>query len=193
MTDSTASTAYFSNLNSAQLKALAVAPKVTSILSIAGCSYMFGKILICDRCRSSAGRIKNCTYTNLLLGLSFADFVTSIAYFLSTWPIPKDNIYSDIIWGEAGNQITCNIQGFMVQFGCLSSIMYTCSINLHFFSRHSEQVATITIRENRPHPTCCKHSDTSGYSYPWVVQNTLQPDIVVVLAQSLPHWMQFRR
>ena len=110
MTTSNASN-IFSTLNSNQLKTLAIAPKPTSLLSIAGSSYIIGKILFSERASNVRGRGYFCTYTNLLLGLSFADLITAIAYFLTTWPIPKDNIYSDYIWGEAGNQTTCNIQG----------------------------------------------------------------------------------
>jgi len=72
------------------------------------------------------------TYTNLLLGLSVADLITSIAYFLSTWPIPKDTIDTDYIWYNVGTQTTCNIQGLMFQIGTLGSLMYTCSLSLHF-------------------------------------------------------------
>mmetsp|Transcript_128 Transcript_128/g.208 ORF Transcript_128/g.208 Transcript_128/m.208 type:complete len:364 (+) Transcript_128:65-1156(+) len=131
MSTSNASTV-FRNLNSTQLKTLAIAPKPTSLLSIAGSSYIIGKIILSERVSNVRGGRGHCTYTNLLLGLSFADLITAIAYFLTTWPIPKDNIYSDYIWGEVGNQTTCNIQGFMLQMGVFSSIMYTCSINLHF-------------------------------------------------------------
>jgi len=110
MSTSNASTV-FRNLNSTQLKTLAIAPKPTSLLSIAGSSYIIGKIILSERVSNVRGGRGHCTYTNLLLGLSFADLITAIAYFLTTWPIPKDNIYSDYIWGEVGNQTTCNIQG----------------------------------------------------------------------------------
>lgn len=101
------------------------------MLSIVGSSYVIYRILTTDRSPNLRGRNSR-SYSNLLLCLCIADFITSLAYFLSTWPIPKNNLYSDYIWGEAGNQITCSIQGAMGQFGGMASIMYTCGIILHF-------------------------------------------------------------
>jgi len=98
-------------LTTSQEKILAVTPKCTSPLSIVGSFYVVYKILSRDRSLDRVGlNIRNC-YTDLLLGVCSADFISSIAYFLSTWPIPKDTVYSENIWGEAGNQLTCNIQG----------------------------------------------------------------------------------
>jgi hypothetical protein len=94
-----------------QEKILAVTPKCTSSLSIVGSCYVIGKILLRDRSLDSVGlNIRN-SYMYLLLGVCSADFISSIAYFLSTWPIPTDTMYSENIWGEAGNQLTCDIQG----------------------------------------------------------------------------------
>jgi len=107
----------FNSLNSAQLKTLAIAPKVSSMLSIVGSSYVIYRILTTDRSPNLRGRNSR-SYSNLLLCLCIADFITSLAYFLSTWPIPKNNLYSDYIWGEAGNQITCSIQGELMVLSC---------------------------------------------------------------------------
>jgi len=118
----------FYGLNKSQQKALAIIPKCSASLSIIGSLYSLCKIL--ERYPDSRR-----TYSGILLGLFSADLVASVALFLSTWPIPKGSIYSDYIWGEIGNQTTCNIQGFMIQLGALSSLMYTCSLCLHFLLR----------------------------------------------------------
>jgi len=119
----------YPNLSTKQQKILAIVPKCTSALSIVGCLYVV--------CSTILGRVRTTqqndrTWTNLLIGLCSADLITSVAFFLSTWPAPKGTWEGDNFWGERGNQTTCNIQGFMIQLGSLSSVMYTSGITLHF-------------------------------------------------------------
>ena len=101
----------YQSLSSKQRQILAIAPKCTSPLSIVGCLYVIYIILRQDRSSANLVGPNSRTYTNLLLGLSVADLITSIAYFLSTWPIPKDTVDTDYIWYNVGTQTTCNIQG----------------------------------------------------------------------------------
>ena len=49
-----------------------------------------------------------------MFNFASVDFIVSIAYFLSTWPIHVDE--TNVVW-NIGNQATCNFQGFIVQFG----------------------------------------------------------------------------
>lgn len=101
----------FYGLNRGQQQTLAVAPKCTAALSMIGSLYVICNVLSRESSPHRCGQ-NGSSYTNLLLGLSVADLILSISLFLSTWPIPKGNIYSDYIWGDDwGNQTTCNAQG----------------------------------------------------------------------------------
>jgi len=71
-------------------------------------------------------------YNRLLLGLTIGDFAYALVAFLSTWPVPKGTIYSAYIWGEAGNQTTCDIQGFFSLWASLMAIVYMSSLSLYF-------------------------------------------------------------
>jgi len=104
-----ASTTFFSGLSNTQQKTLAIVPKFTWASCIVGSLYVMYKTL--RRSPSLPGLADSRSFTNLLLGLCFADVVAATGFFLSTWPIPMDNIYSDYFWGERGNQTTCNFQG----------------------------------------------------------------------------------
>jgi hypothetical protein len=120
--NSTNISSLFYGLNPGQQKTLAIAPKCTSVLSMIGSLYVICNVLSRENSPHRCGQ-NGSSYTNLLLGLSVADLIASIGIFLSTWPIPKDNIYSDYIWGDDwGNQTTCNAQGkniFLVFFARL--------------------------------------------------------------------------
>ena len=99
----------FEGLTLTQQKALAICPKVGALLSMGGTVYIFLKIFASNRLnRPNRPEV---VYNRLLLGLTIGDFAYALVAFLSTWPVPKDTIYSDYIWGVAGNQTTCNIQG----------------------------------------------------------------------------------
>jgi len=65
-----------------QLKAMAIAPKCSGIISLISSTFIIQHVLR-DRKR------RNLTYHRLLLGMSISDFVGSLMCFLSTWPIPR--------------------------------------------------------------------------------------------------------
>ena len=68
-----------------------------------------------------------------MLGLSISDCFTSFfAWFLSTWPQPKDTIHSNFLWGNVGNDATCKAQGFMVEAFALTNMSYTVSLTLYY-------------------------------------------------------------
>jgi hypothetical protein len=95
-----------------QIIALALAPKVTGFLSMVGSFWIIVEVLMDDLKRTNV-------YHRLLLGLSSSDFIFSIFMFASTWPIPSDT--PDIAWA-IGNERTCKVQGFVLQFGIASPV-----------------------------------------------------------------------
>lgn len=101
--------ALFASLTLSRQKALAICPKVAGLLSMGGTVYIFLKIFASNRLNRPIR--PEVVYNRLLLGLSIGDFAYAFAYFLSTWPVPKDTLLDDFIWGNVGNQATCNFQG----------------------------------------------------------------------------------
>jgi len=101
--------ALFESLTLSRQKALAICPKVAGLLSMGGTVYIFLKIFASNRLNRPIR--PEVVYNRLLLGLSIGDFAYAFAYFLSTWPVPKDTLLNDYIWGNIGNQATCNFQG----------------------------------------------------------------------------------
>lgn len=59
--------------------------------------------------------------------MCLADMLSSLAYFFSSWPMPID---SDAVFA-AGNEATCRIQGFFIQFSIASQI-YVASIGAFY-------------------------------------------------------------
>eukprot|EP00590_Aulacoseira_subarctica_P005337 CAMPEP_0172416678 /NCGR_PEP_ID=MMETSP1064-20121228/3181_1 /TAXON_ID=202472 /ORGANISM="Aulacoseira subarctica , Strain CCAP 1002/5" /LENGTH=374 /DNA_ID=CAMNT_0013154513 /DNA_START=16 /DNA_END=1140 /DNA_ORIENTATION=- len=120
----------FEGITLTQQKALAICPKVGALLSMGGTVYIFLKIFASNRLnRPNRPEV---VYNRLLLGLTIGDFAYALVAFLSTWPVPKDTIYRDYIWGEAGNQTTCDIQGFFSLWASLMAIVYMSSLSLYF-------------------------------------------------------------
>lgn len=64
------------------LRAMAIAPKCTGIVSLISSTFIIQHVLR-DRKRRSL------TYHRLLLGMSISDFFGSLMCFLGTWPIPR--------------------------------------------------------------------------------------------------------
>jgi hypothetical protein len=108
------------NFSMAQLRALAILPKVTG-----GLSFIFSATTAAYVCRSPKKRGK--FYHRLILGMSLADMSSSIWLAMSTWPIPGDTraLYA------SGNEATCRAQGFFTQAG-LSSPIYNSSLSFFY-------------------------------------------------------------
>ena len=103
-----------------QFKALAIIPKPGSVLSFLGSLYIIVHVL-----RDRERRAK--TQLRVLMGLSACDLLNSIASFVSTWPIPADK--AGPVYGAVGNDTTCKIHGFFMQFS-VSSAMYNGALAL---------------------------------------------------------------
>ena len=75
----------------------------------------------CDWKRNRAGPVKR-----ILVGMSCIDILSSFAWFLSTWAVPKGNFAL-----SAGNRGTCNFQGFLLQLA-IGAPLYNCSLALFY-------------------------------------------------------------
>eukprot|EP00547_Thalassionema_nitzschioides_P000633 CAMPEP_0194212658 /NCGR_PEP_ID=MMETSP0156-20130528/12687_1 /TAXON_ID=33649 /ORGANISM="Thalassionema nitzschioides, Strain L26-B" /LENGTH=255 /DNA_ID=CAMNT_0038940529 /DNA_START=84 /DNA_END=848 /DNA_ORIENTATION=- len=71
---------------------------------------------------------KHGTYQRLVLGMSICDFFASVAWFLTTWPIPEG---TPGVYGAVGNTNTCSAQAFFAQFS-LSTVWYNASLALYY-------------------------------------------------------------
>jgi hypothetical protein len=109
----------------AQKAALAWVPRISAFLSIFGSS-----MIIYDIVRD---QIKRCSsYHALMLAMSVIDIFSSIAWGLTTLPIPEYEYGEPSgIYGARGNEKTCKTQGFFVQLG-YTSILYNMSLSFYF-------------------------------------------------------------
>ena len=99
----------------AQLKALTIVPKVTAMASFLGSMTIVIEILIKRKTRLE--RI----YHRLMLAMSLLDVLSSLAYFMSTWPMPAD---TENVYGAVGNTASCSAQGFFIQLGLVSACFF---------------------------------------------------------------------
>ncbi|CAB9511736.1 expressed unknown protein [Seminavis robusta] len=118
----------FDHLTVAQRRACQVVLRCSSVLSICGSSYIVCSLLGPRR----ESELKKRMFSRLLLGLSISDVMSSIGLFFGAWPIPADSLHSDSLYGNTGNQTTCNLQGGWLQIFYFVSIFYTASITLNF-------------------------------------------------------------
>jgi len=114
----------------AQQMAVAIAPKFTAGLS--ALSSLVTCFLILRPPKTTGGRQassnKRGTYHRLVLGMSLCCLSSSVAWFFTTWPIPRD---TPGVYGAVGTQGTCSAQAFFAQFS-LSSVMYNASLSVYF-------------------------------------------------------------
>ncbi|CAB9499651.1 expressed unknown protein [Seminavis robusta] len=116
---------------SAQEVALALAPKFFAFLSICGSSYIITDVIQTRQAFHS-------THHRLLLGMSACNLVvSSLAFFMSTWPIPKE----EDVYLASGNRGTCDVQGFFSQFS-LSVVMYNASLSAYYCAKIRFQCKT---------------------------------------------------
>lgn len=118
----------------AQQKAVAIAPKFTAGLSA------IGSVVTCililrpkakptrpQRGRQPSGK-RRTTYHRLVLGMSLCCLSSSVAWFFTTWPIPRG---TPGVYGAVGTVGTCTTQGFFAQFS-MSSVMYNASLSVYY-------------------------------------------------------------
>jgi len=113
-----------------QVKFVSVASKVPALLSLWGSFYIIHDIIGTKRARQK--RLKN-AFHRIMLGLSIFDCIISFfAWFLTTWPQPKDTIHSNFLWGNVGNDATCEAQGFMTQIGGHTTANFTAMLTIYY-------------------------------------------------------------
>lgn len=104
-----------------QQVALALLPKITGGLSVLF-SFLIALLILRDDSR------RRLCYHRLLCGISVVDMSASLWMFCSTWPIPAE---SNVTWA-AGNGVSCQFQGFFLQFG-VSSPFYNASLSIYYW------------------------------------------------------------
>jgi len=105
---SVATTQLNMTLTHTQRVALAISPKITSVLSATASVWIISEVL-------SNPRKRDKVYHRIMLASACIDVFASLGCFASTWPIPKD--VEGAVW-NIGNDFTCNFQGFLIQLGC---------------------------------------------------------------------------
>jgi hypothetical protein len=105
-----------------QLMFLAIVPKITSIPSIIGSTFIIQHVIRSKKRRSQV-------YHRLLLSMSIADCIWSIKTFLSTWVIPADVPF---VYANIGNTQTCTASAFIGHGAPLSSTIYNGMLTLYF-------------------------------------------------------------
>lgn len=91
-----------------------------SILSLIGCT-----VVLLD-CLWSKQRRKN-LYNHIIATMAVFDIILSIASAFGTLPMSTDDFF--VATGEAGNEMTCKIQGFFIQWGGVTSIFFNASLS----------------------------------------------------------------
>jgi len=114
----------------AQKATIAIAPKISSSLSIFGSSYIiYRSVSNITKRDDSVQKVRD----RLLLMLSVCDILGSFGRFVSTWAIPKEDMEEAFVVFNIGNQATCDAQGFIIHFGSIGGALYNMSISVYFY------------------------------------------------------------
>jgi hypothetical protein len=109
----------------AQKAALAWVPRISAFLSIFGSSMIIYDIV---RDPIKCGSV----FHTLMLAMSVLDIFSSIAWGLTTLPIPEYEFGEQSqFYGAKGNTKTCKTQGFFIQLG-YTSLFYNMSLSFYF-------------------------------------------------------------
>lgn len=126
-----------------QKRTLAIAPKLSSFLSMVGSSYIIYHCIgleFEDYSKIQTGNTKigdnkrgfrSTMYTRILMALSFCDLVSSLGWGSSTWPIPMDD-NQEFYTYNIGTNYTCNAQGFILLVGNLGAACYNTCLSVYF-------------------------------------------------------------
>jgi hypothetical protein len=100
--------------------ALAILPKFSAGIAIPCALFTMSEILF-DSNRKGPGVIKRS-----ILGMTIIDVCSSLAWFVSSWAVPKGTFPL-----SAGNRATCNLQGFLLQLA-IGAPLYNCTLAMYF-------------------------------------------------------------
>ena len=112
---------------SSKEKAIAIAPKFTSLLSMLGSGFIIVNQL---RMRNDPSGSRASTQHRILVGMSTCDLLVSTWFLLTTWPIPDE----ENVFGASGNQASCIAQGFFSQFS-IAVAMYNASLSVYYLTK----------------------------------------------------------
>lgn len=105
-------------------KLLAILPKIAGLISFLCSSYLCQYIL-------KSSRLRKYIFQRIIVGMSFSDSISSLfGFFLSTWPMPRNTW---LVHGAIGTEATCQMQGFLFQFGIVATPLYNCSLGCFYF------------------------------------------------------------
>jgi len=122
-------------------KANAIIRSTMAIVSLISSSVLIWMIK-----RSHSGL--STAYHRILLGMCIADVIFSFGTSHFNFTAPSDNDY--VVWNARGNQDTCSAQGFLQSVGALSTVLYSCSINLYCLAVVKYQTSDEFIRKIEP-------------------------------------------
>jgi len=108
-----------------QQVAIALCPKFTAMTSAIASTFIIRDVVQTWR-KESSDRIT--TRHRIILGMSVCDVVSSLAWFFTSWPMPKELKYT--IW-NVGNFKTCTAQGFFTQFA-MGTVVYNFCLALYY-------------------------------------------------------------
>ena len=129
--------------NESEEKVLSLMPHITGALSILGSLSIIGHIFS-NHYRNSS-RIQ--VHQRILIALSMSDMMSSIGFFLSTWPIPRNEDVEDPVFGSFGNENSCRIQGFLVQLSIMAPL-YNVGLATHYLLVVKYKVTEEIMRRN---------------------------------------------
>ena len=121
-----------------QLIALAMIPKVSGGLSFLSSSFVIFDILKDPRKRQT-------TYHRLILGVSISDALSSLAFFLGTWVMPKGST-----WGAVGSSGSCSFVGFFGQWGILGTFFYNAALATYYLLILKYNWSTTKVKKAEP-------------------------------------------
>jgi hypothetical protein len=124
----------------AQLMAAALCPKFTAMASVAGSSLIIRDLIHIRNSKSSPLSTRH----RILCGMSLCDIISSLAFFLTSWPVPEDVRFG--VW-NIGTTQTCSAQGFFAQLA-IGTVIYNGCLALYYLLviRHGWKNEYITKR-----------------------------------------------
>ena len=110
-----------SGLSLSKERALAICPKISAAISIPCSFFIIYEVVYDHRTRGTS------PIQRALMAMSFVDIMASSAWFLSTWAVPASSGFAF----AAGNRISCNFQGFLLQLA-VGAPLYNSSLALFY-------------------------------------------------------------
>lgn len=128
MTTSDKGSLPFEEWSDTQLLTVAVVQRGSSFLSMMGSTYIIWKIVDPQQTEQTLNKM----YQRIMFSLSVSDVVGSLGLFLKDWAMPADSLHSEFLYGNVGNRVTCDAQGFFVQCGYYAAILYNVVLAYYF-------------------------------------------------------------